>query len=158
MPNLQDNVEEGEAVSQWRKARKKPVVVEFREVNPPFEEMMTLETKDSQHKFIAYPETDYIIRGVEGEIYACKKEIFWKTYELVEEPQKLRRGYWTQIIRRIAPGQETIIEEDIGVGVTVNRARNAVANAKWHSPDLHCWTERTPDGRVLIHLNRRGKP
>lgn len=29
-------------------------------------------------------ETDYIIRGVNGEIYPCKADIFQKTYEEVE--------------------------------------------------------------------------
>ena len=28
---------------------------------------------------------DYIIRGIKGEFYACKKDIFQLTYELVEE-------------------------------------------------------------------------
>ena len=28
---------------------------------------------------------DYIIQGVQGEIYPCKPEIFEKTYELVED-------------------------------------------------------------------------
>ena len=28
---------------------------------------------------------DFIIRGVHGEHYACKPDIFWKTYELVED-------------------------------------------------------------------------
>ena len=28
---------------------------------------------------------DYIIKGVNGEIYTCKPDIFRKTYELVEE-------------------------------------------------------------------------
>ena len=28
---------------------------------------------------------DYIIKGVEGELYPCKPDIFEKTYELVEE-------------------------------------------------------------------------
>ena len=26
---------------------------------------------------------DYIIRGVKGEFYACKPDIFWRTYERV---------------------------------------------------------------------------
>lgn len=29
-------------------------------------------------------EGDFIIRGVNGEFYPCKPDIFWKTYELVE--------------------------------------------------------------------------
>jgi hypothetical protein len=28
---------------------------------------------------------DYIITGVKGEHYPCKPDIFWRTYELVEE-------------------------------------------------------------------------
>lgn len=28
---------------------------------------------------------DYLIKGVNGELYPCKKEIFEKTYELVKE-------------------------------------------------------------------------
>ena len=31
---------------------------------------------------------DYIIRGVNGEIYPCKPDIFEKTYELVESEEK----------------------------------------------------------------------
>lgn len=30
-------------------------------------------------------EGDYIIKGIEGEFYPCKPEIFEKTYELVED-------------------------------------------------------------------------
>ena len=33
----------------------------------------------------AYEGKDYIIRGVDGEIYPCKIDIFEKTYEFVEE-------------------------------------------------------------------------
>ena len=29
-------------------------------------------------------DNDYIIKGVEGEIYPCKPEIFEKTYEVIE--------------------------------------------------------------------------
>jgi hypothetical protein len=30
-------------------------------------------------------EGDYIIRGIEGELYPCKASIFEKTYDLVEQ-------------------------------------------------------------------------
>ena len=30
---------------------------------------------------------DFIIRGVEGELYPCKEEIFYKTYELIGETE-----------------------------------------------------------------------
>lgn len=35
---------------------------------------------------------DYLIQGVNGEVYACKPDIFEKTYELVEE-QKTYTDY-----------------------------------------------------------------
>jgi hypothetical protein len=34
----------------------------------------------------AYP-GDMIIKGIKGEIYPCKKDIFDATYDLIEEPQ-----------------------------------------------------------------------
>jgi len=63
----------------WRKARKKPIVVEFREVNG--EEQ--IETREGI--LTARQEEDYIIRGVDGEIYPIKKSIFYRTYEVIEE-------------------------------------------------------------------------
>ena len=35
---------------------------------------------------------DYIIRGVQGEFYPCKPDIFQETYEPYEEPPK--RWFW----------------------------------------------------------------
>lgn len=35
---------------------------------------------------------DYIIRGVNGELYPCKPDIFKKTYELLEELKEAERG------------------------------------------------------------------
>jgi hypothetical protein len=31
---------------------------------------------------------DFIIKGIKGEFYPCKPDIFWATYELVEGEQK----------------------------------------------------------------------
>ena len=45
-------------------------------------EIGTLEDGDSQVKHIA-SEGDYIIKGVQGEFYACKPDIFHKTYDKV---------------------------------------------------------------------------
>jgi len=67
----------------WRKARKKPVIVEFREVKGEVEKIWTREGM-----IYAFPETDFIIRGVEGEVYPIKKEIFYKTYEIIEDKRK----------------------------------------------------------------------
>lgn len=63
----------------WKKARKKPVVIEYREVEGEKEEIKTREGT-----LFAYANRDFIIRGVEGEIYPCDKKIFAKTYESVE--------------------------------------------------------------------------
>jgi len=67
-------------MSKWRKARKKPVVVEFREVETPREWIPTREG----NLYAYYPE-DFIIRGVEGEMYPIKKKIFYKTYDVIED-------------------------------------------------------------------------
>ncbi len=83
----------------WRKARKKPVIVEFREVKGEVEKIETREGVlyafpevdfiirgvDGEGVLYAFPEVDFIIRGVDGEIYPIKKEIFFKTYEVIEE-------------------------------------------------------------------------
>lgn len=63
---------------KWRKARKKPVIIKFREVNG----VELIKTKEGT---LRADTTDYIIRGVEGEIYPIDKKIFHKTYEIIEE-------------------------------------------------------------------------
>lgn len=35
---------------------------------------------------------DYIIKGVHGELYPCKPDIFWETYEVVEDEQPETRS------------------------------------------------------------------
>ena len=49
-------------------------------------EVMTLEDGEGKRK-IAHiaTEGDYIIKGVQGEFYACKPDIFEMTYEAVED-------------------------------------------------------------------------
>lgn len=78
----------------WKKARKKPVVIEFREVEPNAEinikgiyvEAEEILTREGA--LYGFPTKDYIIKGVEGEIYPIKIEIFHKTYEVIEEEAK----------------------------------------------------------------------
>lgn len=66
----------------WRKCRKKPIVVEFRECTDEF-------LYDAGSDSYSKPETHYIMRGIMGEMYSITKEIFHKTYEVLEkEPQK----------------------------------------------------------------------
>ena len=67
----------------WGIARKKPIEVRFREVVPDtlggFEYIPTREGT-----ICGYKGKDYIIMGVEGELYPIKKDIFEKTYDVVE--------------------------------------------------------------------------
>ena len=45
-----------------------------------------MEVWDYQHKtWIKYDLGDWIIRGIKGELYPCKDDIFKATYEKVEE-------------------------------------------------------------------------
>lgn len=59
------------------KAIKKPIKVEV-EVLEEDTIISTLEGDMLGHK------GDYLITGVNGEVYPCKKEIFEKTYDIIE--------------------------------------------------------------------------
>ena len=56
--------------------RKKPVVIHAQQIDVPFE-VHTLEG------VMKGKPGDWLIKGVEGELYPCKDEIFKKTYERV---------------------------------------------------------------------------
>jgi hypothetical protein len=71
-------------MTEWKKARKKPVVVEFREVEGDEEQIETLESEGHEGVLTARAGQDFIIRGVNGEIYPIKKDIFYKTYDVIE--------------------------------------------------------------------------
>jgi hypothetical protein len=66
-------------VGLWSKCRKKPVVLEVREVIGRLEVIKTLEGE-----LIAKAEKHFIIRGVNGEQYPIEKSIFKKTYEMIQ--------------------------------------------------------------------------
>jgi hypothetical protein len=65
---------------QWKKCRKKPVVVLFREVHPGGETIDTLEGA-----LTAKPGKHLIIRGVHDEEYPIERGIFEETYDVLEE-------------------------------------------------------------------------
>ena len=80
---------------KWRKARKKPIIIEFREPEPndiisyglstdlihkPVERIKTLEGD-----LLAFPDKHYVIRGKKGELYPIRKDIFYETYEVIED-------------------------------------------------------------------------
>ena len=80
----------------WGKAKRKPVELLYREVQPndfdpdernmPFERVETLEGV-----LWAYPDLDYIMQGIEGELYPIKKSVFEALYEVTQDCAALRR-------------------------------------------------------------------
>jgi hypothetical protein len=85
----------GDAMEKYRK---KPVVIEavqwfwpnetegvcVNSVNEP-ERQGYIDTLEGR---LIVSDGDWIIRGVNGEFYPCKPDIFEKTYELVDEEKK----------------------------------------------------------------------
>ena len=75
---------------KWKKARKKPIVIEFREVEPNSEidvkgiyvEAEKIVTREGA--LYGFPTKDLMIRGIKGELYPIGKEIFDATYEVIE--------------------------------------------------------------------------
>lgn len=69
---------------EWRSARKKPVVIEYR---GPYYDTDTIETIEGDfevdEEYIEEHGGYVIIRGVEGEVYPCGIDIFRETYEMV---------------------------------------------------------------------------
>jgi hypothetical protein len=76
---------------QWKPCWKKPVQVEYREVIGEKEEISTREGK-----LFGYAGQDYIIRGIRGEEYPCKKDIFEQTYSTTP-PELLTKVNESQI-------------------------------------------------------------
>jgi len=70
----------------WGKARKKPITIEYREVNPSrTTNLEAIQTPEGT--MYGYKPADYIIRGIQGELYPIKKDIFYETYDVIEEHQ-----------------------------------------------------------------------
>ena len=61
---------------QWRQYRKKPVVISATRVDTPFE----VETLEGTMR--GNP-GDWLIEGIQGELYPCNDDIFRATYEEV---------------------------------------------------------------------------
>ena len=94
-------------MTEWKKAIKKPVEVEFREVESkiqiyknelkPYlfkEQVIEIESglvqwgekiQTLEGVLYAICDEDFIIRGVKGEIYPIKKDIFYETYEVINK-------------------------------------------------------------------------
>lgn len=70
--------------NQWKKARKKPVEIEYR---GPYHDTDTIETIEGDfevdEEYVEEHGGYVIIRGMEGEVYPCGLDIFQETYEQV---------------------------------------------------------------------------
>ncbi len=65
----------------WRKARKKPIIVEYAELDKPCV-IQTLEGR-----LYAHPKDEFIIRGIKGEFYPIRKDIFYETYNIIHSSE-----------------------------------------------------------------------
>lgn len=65
-------------MSGWKKFRKKPVVVKARQLT---EDQLVDTAEGTMHGRPG----DWLIRGVEGELYPCKDSVFRRTYEAVDD-------------------------------------------------------------------------
>lgn len=79
------------------KYRKKPIVIEaIQWTGKNFEKLQefTNDTIYHDHRAFLFISTlegdmeaslgDYVIKGIQGEFYPCKEDIFWNTYDKVE--------------------------------------------------------------------------
>ena len=64
----------------WKPCRKRPIKVHYREPNAGIE---TIKTREG--KLVAGYGRDYVIMGIEGEVYPISKEIFEKTYNVLDD-------------------------------------------------------------------------
>lgn len=69
----------------WGIARKKPIEIHYREPIPDKSGLgwETIFTREGTLQ--AIPDQDYIIQGVRGELYPIGKDIFFETYDIIEE-------------------------------------------------------------------------
>jgi len=68
-----------EQVEDMAPCMKKHIVVHAKQMDVPFR-VDTLEGDYKQGK-----PGDYLMRGIEGELYICDKHIFQKSYDMVQE-------------------------------------------------------------------------
>jgi hypothetical protein len=69
----------------------------------PGKYFLMIPTLESPHEAAA---DDWIIKGVNGEFYPCKPDIFKKTYEPVITERSANRGLWFKIVNEIGDNWE----------------------------------------------------
>lgn len=73
-----------------KKYRKKPIVIEAIELR----EQVKIKTREGV--LVGYV-GDFLIEGIEGEIYPCGREIFFKTYEEAKPMMNGFKEWWNNI-------------------------------------------------------------
>jgi len=68
-----------EQVDGMLPCKKKPIVVHTIQIDEPFR-VNSLEGDYKQGK-----PGDYLMRGIDGELYICDKDIFERSYDIIEE-------------------------------------------------------------------------
>jgi hypothetical protein len=68
-----------EDVGGMSNCMKRPIVVQARQIDEDFR-VNTLEGNYKKGK-----SGDYLMRGIDGELYICDKDIFEKTYDFIKE-------------------------------------------------------------------------
>ena len=72
---------------EWFKEAVANGIVEIRRYQTNLKEHRTYFIRTLEGNMAAREEIDYIIRGVNGELYPCKADIFEKTYEEVTDDE-----------------------------------------------------------------------
>lgn len=65
----------------WKKYRKKPVVIEAFRMDPKSKATLKIRTLNG---ILTIQPGEFIVRGIKGELYPCRPDIFKKTYEEVK--------------------------------------------------------------------------
>ena len=65
---------------KWKKAKRKPTIIKWREVNPPYEIIKTVDNAE----ICVHPEKSIIALDDKGFPYPINREIFNKIYEVIQ--------------------------------------------------------------------------
>lgn len=84
---------------EWKNCWKKPVKVQFKEIT----ETAEIETREG--KLYGYAGKDVLLKGIRGEVYPCKIDIFKDTYTTTEpkSEEAIRAETAKQIFDRLEP-------------------------------------------------------
>jgi len=117
---------------KWKKARKKPVVVEFREPIPNFRHRVeSEEIQTPEGPLYAVPGMHYVIRGVKGELYPIEKEIFEETYEVIDDDESPPEKISESLVRQTFEVAENFRQMSIALGRLGRRIKNYSPSLKW---------------------------